>query len=95
MSGEFAWVPQTNSYAYAAIERLIDAMEKDAEYPATRVFIDFMDKLSEVMRDIAWVEAGDASYSTNDLYTIEIAIRALQAYRASVEESIAKIKAQS
>lgn len=91
MSGEFAWVHGLNNYAHRGIERLIDAMDEDCEYPPTKVFIDFMDTLSMVMHDIADVEAGDSSYDAHDLSHIDDAIEKLRSYRASVADTLHKL----
>jgi precorrin-6B methylase 1 len=93
MSGEFAWVLiRSGAYAHNALDLLADAMEADSEYPATKTFIEFMDRLKDVMSDIAYVEAGDSTYTGLDVYRVELAIQALQVYRQEIEDTVEKLQ---
>lgn len=92
MSGEFGWIIINGAYAHRAIELTIEAMEQDSEYPLTAKFIEFMDKVQMIARDVAYVEAGDNSYNELDLYAVDEAIKALQAYRVGLVETLDKLR---
>lgn len=93
MSGEFGWVTINGAYVDWVFYQIADAMARDnPSYPPTQAFITFLEALNDVGHDIAYVEAGDTFWQEADIANADKAIAALQAYRASLVETIAKYK---